>query len=180
MSAPGRTALLAAILAGILVGGAGRLTAQARSAPRFASPGAQAAPWSPRSGRAVAADSSEDPMAIAAGGLVGGAVGAGVGALAGYYLSGGSTICGDDACGLLGGVLGFLIGEPIGMGLGAHVANAGRGIGALDVLGAAGTGYLLGLVAAQARSPALLGVAVLVQVGATVAIERSTGRARER
>ncbi len=127
-----------------------------------------------------AADGEEaDPFGVGAAALLGGVAGGAAGGLIGYYLSGGSRLCGDDNCGLFGGLLGVLVGEPLGMGIAAHVANGRRGNAVLDVLGAAGTGYLL-LAGASGttRSGATIAAVAAVQIGVTVAIERSTGRTR--
>jgi hypothetical protein len=94
----------------------------------------------------VAADRplAEDVILSTVGAGLGGVAGFYLLGLTGFYLTGGSDICGDDACGFAGGILAAVFGEAVGIGIGAHLGAGGRGspvagIGAsLGVLIAAG------------------------------------------
>lgn len=76
-------------------------------------------------------DSVIDPVSettpAVLGALVGGAAGVLVGWYGGFHLTGGSRICGDDPCGFVGGLYGVLLGEFVGIGLGAHLGHGRRG-----------------------------------------------------
>ncbi len=170
-----RVLAAAVALAGTLTG-AGPVAAQRLTPPRFGA----VAPASAPPARRDTLGSEVDVVGMGLGAALGGVLGTAAGGLVGFYVSGGNRICGDDTCGFYGGILGALIGEPIGAGVGAHVVNLRRGNPFLDVLGAAATGYLFGFIAAESEAPTWLAVAGLVQIGATVGIERATADARSR
>ena len=44
-----------------------------------------------------------------------------------YQLAGGGTVCGDDPCGLVGGLLTAIVVEPVLVPFGVHLANHRRG-----------------------------------------------------
>jgi len=111
-------------------------------------------------------------------GLIGGAIGLAAGGLAGYLLGGGGDICGDDACGLVSGFGGAVIGESIGLAFGVHSGNGRRGSFVADMvasLAVAGAG-VAALAAIDPDHGGLYALAVtpVVQLGVTIAIERRT------
>ncbi len=163
-----------AVLALALCARPGRVASQRLPQPRFAAVPPALVPLARRDTLAPEASGWDVGLGAAMGGLLG----TGAGALLGYFAGGGKLLCGDDTCGSQGAILGALAGEPVGMGVGAHLANRRRGNATLDVLGAAAAGYLFAFIAAESQQPAMLVVAGLVQVGATVAIERASGRDR--
>lgn len=158
------------LAAALLAGAAARISAQRLAPERFAA------------GRPTGAAPARDSAApvpsvnLVLGGVAGGIVGGFLGATAGYYLGGGGKQCGDDSCGVLGGVVGFLVGEPLGVGAGVHLGDRARGNALLDVLGAAGVGYLALFASHSDPSGPLLAAAAIAQVGVAVGIERATAR----
>jgi hypothetical protein len=108
-----------------------------------------------------------------------GAVGFFGGALVGAGLSEG---CDGYYCELGSAALAALIGESVGMGIGVHLGNRRRGSLGLDILTAAGsaTGALIVLNAVEDDEGDLLLLALVLQTTATVTVERTTGRNRER
>jgi hypothetical protein len=119
------------------------------------------------------------PLMVGAG--LGGAVsGFFGGMLVGWSLGGGGEICGDDPCGLYTGILGSLVGEAIGLPLGVHLANRRRGSFPLDLLTslasvAAGVTVMAGIDPDYGGTVALAATPI-VQLVATIAVERATGR----
>jgi hypothetical protein len=124
---------------------------------------------------------AEDITRSSVGAALGGVVGLYALGLAGFYLSGGGDICGDDACGLVGGLLGAVMGEAIGIGLGAHVGNGGRG-DALSAIGASLGVLLLSGMVAQYVHPGEDAVYVIpfLQIAGAVWAEVATARSRQR
>ncbi len=118
---------------------------------------------------------------------IGGAIGAGVGLgllgwLAGAMVGVGiGSVIDCHMCELVGLAWGGLVGETTGLALGVHLGNGRRGNFALDWLTAAAASVAgIGLVAA-ADGVVLAAVATpILQLGATVAVERATGRSRAR
>lgn len=116
----------------------------------------------------------------------GGAVlGAAVGGLAGlillghagYYLGGGGEVCGDDPCGFAGAIFGMLLGEAVGVGLGAHLGNGRRGNALAPVGASLGVLLVAGFFGDQVPEGSVLFVPIL-QIAAAVVAETSIGRAR--
>lgn len=131
----------------------------------------------PLQAQAIPAEPSFAKPILAGLGL--GAVGFLGGAFAGSLFSKG---CDGAFCELGGAAGGALIGESAGMGLGVHLGNRQRGNLPLDLVTAAGsaTGALLLLNSSEEDEGRLLLLALAVQTTATVAVERISGRARER
>jgi len=128
---------------------------------------------------------AEDITRSAVGAALGGVVGFYALGLAGFQLSGGGDICGDDACGFVGGLLGAVVGEAIGIGLGAHLGNGGRG-DALSAIGASfGVLLLSGMLAQYLAQYVELGegavyVVPILQVSGAVWGEVTTARRQRR
>jgi hypothetical protein len=125
--------------------------------------------------------------AVGLGVLLGGA-GVLAGGVVGYAIASscqGSTPNPDDWCAVEGTLIGAAIGGTSGMALGVHLGNGRRGSLALDLLTGAAVSALGVGVAAGTRpdwgSPLFwtlsLGIPV-VQITATVAVERAVGRSR--
>jgi hypothetical protein len=160
----------------LLATGTGALHAQVppRHVPSALTAAVQQAP-------ANATPLAEDIARSTLGAALGGVAGFYALGYAGYLLGGGGDICGDDACGFAGGLLGAVLGEAIGIGLGAHVVNGGRG-DALSAIGASLGVLLLSGMVAQYVHPgedAVYLVPVL-QVAAAVWAEVKTARSRHR
>lgn len=118
--------------------------------------------------------------AMAGAGVLGGTLGLLVGGLAGYYITGGAEVCGDDPCGLVAGALGALAGESIGLALGVHLANRSRGSYVRDLQAAVAVAAL-GVGVMAAIDPDEGGVIALVltpavQLAATIFTERRSSR----
>lgn len=108
------------------------------------------------------------------GGVVGTGVAVGAGILV-YQLAGGGTVCGDDPCGLVGGLLMAIVVQPVLVPLGVHLANHRRGNFAATMLAstaAAGAVILLGSQF-DLDGDLLLAVPAL-QIGVSVLAERAT------
>jgi len=163
-------------IAVLLVAGAGSLRAQVL--PQYLQPAsAPALQRVPLDFTPLAEGITRSAIGAALGGVVGFyALG-----LAGFHLSGGGDICGDDACGLVGGLLGAVLGEAIGIGLGAHVGNGGRG-DALSAVGASLGVLLLSGMVAQYVDPGEDAVYVVpfLQVAGAVWAELATARRNRR
>lgn len=160
----------------LLAAGTGSLRAQVL--PRYLEPaGAPAVQRGTFDSTPLAADITRS----AVGAVLGGVVGFYALGLAGYHLGGGGDICGDDACGFVGGLLGAVLGEAIGIGLGAHVADGGRG-GALSAIGASFGVLLLSGMVAQYLHPGEDAVYLvpILQVAGAVWAEVATARSRQR
>ena len=121
--------------------------------------------------------------------IVGGMLLGGVGFIAGALV--GAAIQNEpgctEFCNLEGAFYGAAAGGTSGMALGVHLGNRRRGNLGLDFLTAAGVwgaGFTLFLPLANAdNNEAALAVLIalpVVQLGATVAVERATGRSRSR
>lgn len=118
-----------------------------------------------------------------AGGALGGALGLVGGYAIGYALGGGNRdSCGDVfPCGAVPGVIGAMIGEIVLLPVGVHIFNDRRGHFAMDLFTSAGVGALGVLLAATVSEGALsegraLLVVPIIQLAATVAVERAAGR----
>jgi hypothetical protein len=124
---------------------------------------------------------AQDVVQSTVGAVLGGVVGFYALGLTGYYLSGGGDVCGDDDCGLLGGLLGAVLGESVGIGLGAHVANGGRGDALSAIAASFGVLLLSGMVAQYVKpgEDAVYLVPIL-QVAGAVWAEVATARVRGR
>lgn len=108
------------------------------------------------------------------GGVFGTAAAFGAGTLV-YQLAGGGTICGDDPCGLVAGVVMALVVEPIVVPLGVHLANHRRGNYAATLFAsAAATGAVLFGGSQLGMDRELWIVAPIVQIAAAVLAERAT------
>jgi hypothetical protein len=112
------------------------------------------------------------PALLALGGVVGGAVGVVGGAIAGARAT--EARCED--CAIVGGIYGAVAGGSVGLPLGVHVANRGRGsflpaLGASLAIGGAGLG-----VALLANDAAIMIPVPVLQLVAAILIERSTSR----
>lgn len=142
-------------------------------APAFA-PSGRSGPIEPRGSQEAV-----DVPLLAGGGLAGGAVGLFGGGVLGYTLSGGGRICGDDSCGLLGGVYGAAMGEVVLLPLGVHLANRARGNYGYSLLASAAVGAIgVGLAGATNSTELLLAVPI-GQLISSVLIERATSRPKE-
>lgn len=109
------------------------------------------------------------PLAAAAGALVGGVVGSYAG-----VLTGNSSDC-YEFCSEV--VFGFLAGEMLGVGLGAHLFNGGRGNGLLTIGTSVGVGLAGILATGAADSGPVLLVSAVAQVALVTAIQvRSSPR----
>ena len=168
----GRCALLAITVT--CVAAPPRLLAQ-----RWARPFDTVAPL-PRTGSGIAQAASpagDNPWEAAAGGFMGGALGFWLGGLAGLAF----FDCVDDACPVTNFNIGALVGEPLGMTLGAHLANRRRGNFALALLAATATGALGIAVLNEdgwgfyGLSLGEIGAIFLTQVAATAGLERAFG-----
>lgn len=120
--------------------------------------------------------------AMAAAGLLGGTIGFFGGAYVGAGLASG---CAGDFCGIGETIFGAAAGESLGIPLGVHLANGGRGNLLLEILASAGIGAAgLMLVignsnsADQTASIVTVAATPIVQLITSIAIERSTGRTR--
>jgi hypothetical protein len=128
--------------------------------------------------QAIAATAPGDSPLLILGGIIGGAAGLYGGALAGYHLSGGDRLCGDDSCGLYAGILGAAVGEMALLPLGVHLANRRRGDYGLDLLASIALGVGGSALASTSDSSVLLIAVPVVQLISVVLIERATSRSR--
>ncbi len=166
-------------LAGALVGGPA--AAQRLPAPRFeTAPRLQRVAFHPTSSAAPGTPSvSPESGHASTGRLV-------LGAVIGGALAGGTgaalfTISDPDGgLAIVGTAMGFTLLEPIGVGVGTHVANRARGSLGLDLLVAAGTLVLGGGLVLAGWSGnnrdvyrGLAFAAIPAQIAATVAMERA-------
>jgi hypothetical protein len=153
-------------------------TAQGQVLPRYLQPAGMRVVQRASLGSAPLA---EDITRSAVGAALGGVVGFYALGLAGFQLSGGGDICGDDACGFVGGVLGAVVGEAIGIGLGAHLGNGGRG----DALSAIGASFGVLLLSGMLAQYVELGegavyVVPILQVAGAVWGEVTSARRKRR
>ncbi|NJD11944.1 MAG: hypothetical protein FIB01_16375 [Gemmatimonadetes bacterium] len=70
-----------------------------------------------------------------------------------------------------------MTGETIGMALGVHRGNGSRGSFGLSLLAAVGSGLVGAVIVDQIGSPAALVTIPVLQLGATVLVQRRTTRA---
>ncbi len=180
MSAPARLAVV--VLAAVL-SGAAPAAGQHLPQPRFAP-----APRPPRlafhQARFAALDTPDVSLKtrqtstgwLVLGAVVGGALGGAIGAMVGSANPAGDFPDDPGAETVVSAFAGFVLLEPIGAGLGANLANHGRGSAGLDVLAAAaGTAVPIAL-AVLSRNPAAVLVAIPLPVVAAVVVERATAR----
>ena len=121
---------------------------------------------------------------VYAGGVLLGLTGFFAGGLTGYFVSRGGC-AGEDYCGLEGFLIGAAVGGTLGMGYGVHLGNGRRGSLPLVLLTGAGIwGVGIGAAALSGWDDPLTGIVAIgvpiVQLLGTVAVERATGRAKER
>jgi hypothetical protein len=119
------------------------------------------------------------PAAMVAGGLIGGAAGLYLGGVFGANLNGSGlqsdTFGGADAWSDIGNAIVFgALGESLGMALGIHMANRGRGSFWRDALAVAGTGIVL-LIPAATIDDAWVIIPV-AQLWSGIVVERRTTR----
>jgi hypothetical protein len=121
----------------------------------------------------------ENPGLAALGAILGGALGFIAGGMSGAALVGDN--CGGDWCGLEAAFTGALVGEVLGIGLGAHLGNGWRG-SALPALAASGgvlgAALILGGLGGLTEGSAPF-VPILQIAGAVIA-ETQVARARAR
>jgi hypothetical protein len=116
------------------------------------------------------------PALLVGGGVVGGVAGLFAGAVVGAKLSEQNN-CED--CGLEGAVYGAIAGWSVGIPMGVHMVNGGRGSYGRSLLASLGIGTV-GLAAAFAtNSGAVLLLVPVAQIVTSVQIERKTERLRE-
>jgi len=106
------------------------------------------------------------------GGVGGGLMGMFVLGWAGYHVGGGGEICGDDPCGFAEGIYGALFGEILGVAAGVHVANRRLGSFGADLCASLLTLVVASAVFSGTNSDVAVPVALISQLGATVAVER--------
>lgn len=85
---------------------------------------------------------------LVGGGVIGFAAAAGAATLI-YQLAGGGTICGDDPCGLVGGLIGWILVEPVLVPLGVNLADRREGSYGAALFGSVVVGG--GILAAGSR-----------------------------
>jgi hypothetical protein len=122
----------------------------------------------------------EDAGLAGLGAILGGALGFIAGGVIGGYLAEGST-CESDRCGLEEVFTGALVGEVVGIGLGAHVGNGRRGSALAPVAASLGVLLVAGVVENQGGLPdGTLIFVPMMQIAAAVITETAVGRARVR
>lgn len=119
------------------------------------------------------------PAAMVAGGLIGGAAGLYLGGVFGANLNGSGlqsdTFGGADAWSDIGNAIVFgALGESLGMALGIHMANRGRGSFWRDALAVAGTGIVLLIPAATIDNAWV--IIPVAQLWSGIVVERRTTR----
>jgi uncharacterized MAPEG superfamily protein len=140
--------------------------------------------WSPittppattRATEGVQPERRRPPEVLALGGVLGGGAGLVVGVFAGAWLEGPAPEDCIDFCIGWEPIVGALAGEALGLALGVHMANGGRGSLPLGMLTSAGI-LTVGLIGGNNIPPMLLIVPVS-QIIATVTVERRTERRR--
>ena len=90
--------------------------------------------------------------------------------------------CTGEFCELGGAAIGGMVGETLGLAIGAHLGNRHRGNIGLDLLTSAGVaaGGIAIAVGNDNNAGGILLVTAVVQLAATVVVERGVGRAGER
>ena len=101
-------------------------------------------------------------------GLIGGAVGAFGGAVAGMSVENCGSRPEDDMCGIVGGALGFLIGEAIGVPMGINWVTNSPGKLSRSVPAS------LGITVGSLAIPGLFVIAIPAQIWASIRIERKS------
>jgi hypothetical protein len=121
-------------------------------------------------------DTTERPEINAVGGIIGGLVGGAGGALAGTMIGAQSAAgCHGELCQLGPALLGFGLGESIGVAVGAHLGARGRGNVAMTAISSVGilVGGLVVAGAAPRGTPAIaLALIPAAQLAMALAMER--------
>ena len=99
-------------------------------------------------------------------GLLGGAVGAFGGAVAGMAAENCGSRPDDDMCGIVGGALGFLIGEAIGVPMGINWVTNNRGTLSRSIPAS------LGITVGSLVIPGAFALAIPAQIWTSIRIER--------
>ena len=112
------------------------------------------------------------------GGIIGGVIGAAGGSVLGATIGVSSARnCKGEECGLASALLGFAIGESVGLGLGTHFGSGGNGDAILTTFTSFVTlvgGGLMATAASSSGAPRILFVAVpALQITAALAVERA-------
>lgn len=116
---------------------------------------------------AVAAPATTIPTrTLVVAGLIGGAVGAFGGAIAGMSVENCGSRPQDDMCGIVGGALGFLIGEAIGVPMGINWVTDAPGKLSRSIPAS------LGITAGSLVIPGLFVLAIPAQIWTSIRIER--------
>lgn len=120
---------------------------------------------------------NENEQGSIAGPIIGGVLGGTLGFFAGGLIGANAADSDEELAALGGFVLGATIGETIVMPLGVHIGNKGRRNLLADLLTSVGV-VATGIVLANMTDGhgAVLPLTVVLQIGATVAVERSAGR----
>lgn len=109
-------------------------------------------------------------LGAAAGGVFGAMAGAAVGTVAGAAAAQG---CHGEFCGLGPALLGFAIGEPLGLAVGTHVGSGGHGnvpVTALSAFLILVGGAVAGAKVGAGVGPAMAVVTPVIQIAAAVAL----------
>lgn len=153
--------------------GSAPLTAQELPAFVASLPGRRAQP----AARDSVSHPADETTPAVFGALAGGVLGAFFGSYSGYYLTGGGRICGDDPCGLVGGLYGFLLGEFVGIGLGAHLGHGRRGQASAAIGGSFAALLLAGMLGSVIEAgDAWIVLVPAAQITAAVAAEVASSR----
>jgi hypothetical protein len=110
-------------------------------------------------------------------GVAGGILGGGAGFVGGMF-AGASDLsrrnCTGEDCGLANAILGSMIGESVGLAVGAHYGSRGRGNLAIQLLTstAIGAAGLYGAWYAEGAAPLFIGVTPVFQLAAVLAMEK--------
>jgi hypothetical protein len=138
------------------------------------------------SSRMLSTESSFTPSAVSQvttrpvnmwGGVAGGVLGGGAGFFGGMML-GASEIsrrnCTGEDCGLANAIIGSMVGESVGLALGAHYGSRGRGNLAIQMLTstAIGAAGFYSAWYAEGAAPIILGAVPVVQLLAVMAMEK--------
>ena len=116
-----------------------------------------------------------DPAGMALAGVATGAVAMAASGYIGSALGGGNRICGDDPCGFLEAIYGAAVGISVGIPLGVHLANRGRGSFGTELATSLAIGALGMTLALGANDGVVLLAVPVAQRVASIAIERHTG-----
>jgi hypothetical protein len=131
--------------------------------------------WAPMMTQPVAVVQPErgrPPELLALGGVLGGGAGLVAGVIAGLWLDGPAPEDCIDFCFGWGTIIGGLAGEALGVALGVHLANGGRGSLPLGALTSASI-LTVGLIGGN-DIPEMLLIVPVSQLIATITVERRT------